>query len=160
MHCNHFKTRNSEAIDVKIGYNNKLIPNVLSTKFLGLSIDSMLSWRTHVAHLTTTISTACNVIRSIKPQITHETLLLIYHSLFHTVRSYGIICSGNSCHSIQIFQTHKRLIRTIMGCETRLLQNFIKKIKILPLMSQYLLSLLIFVVKKRDQFLINSEIYS
>jgi len=146
---------------MKIGYNNKLIPTVLPTKFLGLTTDSTLSWRMHVAHLTTTLSTACNVIRSIKPLISHETLLLIYHSLFHTVRSYGIIFWGNSCHSIQIFQMHKRVIRSIMGCGTRdSCRILFKKLKVLPLMSQYLLSLLIFVVNNRDPFLINSEIHN
>jgi hypothetical protein len=36
----------------------------------------------------------------------------------------------------------------------------LKKLKILPLMTQYILSLLIFVVNNRDQFLINSEIHN
>jgi len=35
-----------------------------------------------------------------------------------------------------------------------------KKLQILPLKSQYLLSLLIFVVNNRDKFLINSEIHN
>jgi len=50
-HCIHFKTRNSPAIDMKIGYNNKLIPSVLSTKFLGLTILCMVSWRMHINQL-------------------------------------------------------------------------------------------------------------
>jgi len=78
MHYNHFKTRNSQTIDMKIGYN-KLIPSILSTKFLGLTIDSMLSWRMHVAHLTTTVSTACNVIRSVKPHISRNITIDLSH---------------------------------------------------------------------------------
>jgi hypothetical protein len=35
IHCIHFKTRNNPAIDMKIGYSNKLIPTILSSKFLG-----------------------------------------------------------------------------------------------------------------------------
>jgi hypothetical protein len=85
-HCKHLKTRKSQAIDMKIGYNSKLISTVLSTKFLVLTINSTFSCRMHIDHFTTKWSTACNVIRSIKPLISHETLLLIYHSLFHTVR--------------------------------------------------------------------------
>jgi len=100
-HYTHFKTRNSPSIDMKIIFNNKLIPNALSTKFLGLTVDGMLSWRIHIGHLTTKLSTACYVIRSIQPLMSHKTLVLIYHSLFHTVMSYGIIFGGNSCHSIQ-----------------------------------------------------------
>jgi hypothetical protein len=57
-HSIHFKTENNPTIDVNIGYNNKLIPNFLSTKFLGLTVDN-LSWRIHVDQLATKLSTAC-----------------------------------------------------------------------------------------------------
>ena len=69
----HFKSRNNPTIDMKISYNNKLIPNALSTKFLGLTIDSVLSWRIHIHHLTTKLNTACQVIRSIRPLTSHNT---------------------------------------------------------------------------------------
>jgi len=44
--------------------------------------------------LTTKLSTACCVIRSIKS----------LYSPFHTVLIYGIIFWGNSIHSVQIFR--------------------------------------------------------
>ena len=48
-----------------------------------------------------------------------------------------------------------------MGCGTRdSCRILFKKLKILPLRSQYLLSLLMFVVNNRDPFLINSEIHN
>ena len=132
----HFKTRSNRTIDMKIGYNNKLIPNALTTKLLGLTIDSVLSWRIHIHHLTTKLNTACQVIWSIKPLMSHNTLLLIFHSLLHTVRSYGIILWWNSCHSIQIFQMQKKVIRNITGCGNKdFCIILFKKPKILPLMS-------------------------
>jgi len=70
---------------MKIDLNNKLIPNALFTKFLGLTIDSTLSWKIHVDHLTTKLSIACYIIKYVKPLMSH------FHSLFHTVMSYGII---------------------------------------------------------------------
>jgi len=85
----YFKTRNSLSIDMKIAFNNKLIPSALSTKFLGLSIYGTLSWRIHIGHLTTKLGTACYVIRSIQPLMSHKTLLLIYHSLFIQSRIMG-----------------------------------------------------------------------
>jgi hypothetical protein len=33
---------------MKIGYDNKLGPNVLHTKLLGINIDNTLSWKTHI----------------------------------------------------------------------------------------------------------------
>jgi len=72
---------------------------------------------------------------------------------------YGIIFWGNSYHSIKIFRMQKRVIRIIVSCGYRdFCRNLFKKLKILPSMSQYLLSLLICVVNNCDQFLINSEI--
>jgi len=73
----------------------------------------------HIAHLPTKLSDACNAFRSIKPLMSHETLLLIYHSLFHIVMSYGIIFWGNSCHSMHIFQIQMRVIRIIRDCGNR-----------------------------------------
>ena len=74
-HCIHLKIRNSPATDMKIGYNNKLIPSVPSTKFLWFTIDSTLKWGVHVDNLTTKLSTACYVIRSNKPYMSHKTSL-------------------------------------------------------------------------------------
>jgi hypothetical protein len=72
------------------------------------TIYSTLSWRIHIDHLTTKLSTACYVIRSINPLPSQMTLLLIYHSLFLRVMSYRIKFGGNFCHSIQIFWMQKR----------------------------------------------------
>jgi len=59
------------------------------------------------------------------------------------------------------FRMQKRVIRIIMGCGNRdSCRNVFIKLKIWPLVSQYILSLLIFVVNNRDQCLINSEIHN
>jgi hypothetical protein len=42
-HFFHFRMRNSTSIDLEIGCDNSLISNALHIKFLGLTIDSMLS---------------------------------------------------------------------------------------------------------------------
>jgi hypothetical protein len=156
-HYIHFKTRNSPSTDLKIGSDNNLISNALHTKFLGLTIDGMFSWRTHTDQLVIKLSTACYVIRSLKPCMSHKTLLQIYYSLFHSVMSYGIIVWGNSYHSIKIFRMQRRVIRIIMGHRSKdSCRNAFTALEILPLISQYIFSSLVFAVSKRHQFLINS----
>ena len=44
-----FRPKNSHEINVKISCNNKLITETKNTKFLGLDIDSSLSWKDHIA---------------------------------------------------------------------------------------------------------------
>ena len=62
-------------------------------------------------------------------------------------------------HSIKIFGLQKRVSRIIVYCGNRdFCRNLCKKLKILPSLSHYLLSQLIFAVNSCDQFLINSEI--
>jgi hypothetical protein len=47
-YCLQFKSKNSSAININIGYDNKQIVNSTNTKFLGLIIDNMLFWKGHI----------------------------------------------------------------------------------------------------------------
>jgi hypothetical protein len=90
-HYIHFITKNNPAINVKTGYDNKLIPNILDTKFLVINNESTLSWKTHTQKLISKLSIVCYVIRSIKPYTSHTTLIMVYYSLFHAIMNYGLI---------------------------------------------------------------------
>jgi len=75
--------------------------------------------------------------------------------------SYGIIFWGNSTYSNTIFKLQKRVIRIMMNAGNRdSCHELFEKLNILPLHSQYTLSLLLFVVKNRDTFKSNSVVQS
>jgi hypothetical protein len=75
--------------------------------------------------------------------------------------AYGIIFWGNSINSSKIFKIQKRAIRIIMGCKSRdSCRNLFKELKILPFVSQYIFSLLIFVINNKNYFITNSENHS
>jgi hypothetical protein len=68
---------------------------------------------------------------------------------------------GNSSHSSVIFKMQKRVIRIIMGCGYReSCRELFKELKILTHSSQYIFSLLLFVVNNRDYFVSNSVHYN
>jgi hypothetical protein len=90
-HYIHFITKNNPTINMKTGYGNKLIPNILRTKFLVINIYSTLFWKTHIGKLISQLSIVCYVIRSIKPYMSHTTLIMVYYSLFHAIMNYGLI---------------------------------------------------------------------
>ena len=86
---------------------------------------------------------------------------MIYYAFFHSVMSYGIIFWGNSWHSSIIFRLQKKVIRIMEGCGNRAsCRSLFKKFHILPLKSQYMLSLLMFVVQNKTLFLTNTENYN
>jgi hypothetical protein len=80
---------------------------------------------------------------------------------FHSILSYAIIFWGNFAYSSNIFKIQKRTIIIIMIIRNRdpCCQLF-KNLKILPLKSKYIFSLLLFVSKKRDLYESNSEIHN
>jgi hypothetical protein len=88
-----------------------------------------------------------------------EAMRLIYFSHFHSVLSYGITFWGNSIHTKYIFRIKKRTIITDYGIRDSCWELF-KKLQILPLYSQYIYSLFMFVVKKRNLFKLNSDIHN
>ena len=90
-----------------------------------------------------------------------KNLRKIYFSYVHSIVAYGIIFCGNSTYSNNIFKLQKRAIRIIMNASNRVLWcEMFKKLNILPLHSQYILSLLLFVVKNTEKFTSNSEVHS
>jgi hypothetical protein len=60
---------------IQINAPNSLNTNINSTKFLGLTLDVSLSWKNHIATLTSKSNKACYAIRSMKPLLSTDILL-------------------------------------------------------------------------------------
>jgi hypothetical protein len=99
-------------------------------------------------------------MRVVQSFLSLDSLKLIYCSYFHSILTYGIIFWGNTHYSNAIFKMQKRIIRIMVGIRNRdSCREYFKRLKILPLQSQYLLSLLLFVADNGDYFSLNSEIH-
>ena len=73
--------------------------------------------------------------------------------------SHGMIVWGMSAHSKIIFKMQKRIIRIIINSDNKeSCRDLFKKLYILPLRSQNIFSLLIFLVKNKDFFKTNSDV--
>ena len=79
-----------------------------STKFLGLIIDSTLSWKDHIIGLTSKLNKASYAIRAIKPFMSLDVKKMIYYFYVRSVISYGIIFWSNSHLSVSIFKIKKK----------------------------------------------------
>jgi len=80
--------------------------------------------------------------------MSQETLRMVYFAYVHSIMSYGIILGGNQPHSDKIFKIQKRVIRILTNSRARdSCRELFKKLEILPLHSQYIFSLSIFVIK-------------
>jgi len=159
-HFMHFLTKKQNERKIQIISPNSIKTNINSTKFLGFAIDNTLSWKDHIAALTSKLNKACYAIRAIKPFMSVDVLRTVYFSYVHSVVSYGIMFWGNLCHSDIIFKFPKRIIRIISNSGSRdSCHQLFKQLQIFSLQSQHIFSLLVFVTKNRGLFLSSSEIH-
>ena len=123
-------------------------------------MDTTLTWKHRIGELTSRLNKACYAIGAIKPYMTLDVLRNTYCSYIHSIISYGIIFWGISSHSEEIFKIQKRIIRIIMNSSKNAsCRQLFKELNILPLQSQYIFSILLFVTKNKDQFLSNSQVH-
>jgi len=74
-----------------ISYKDNPINITSCTNFLGLTLGSTLSWKTHIDQLSSKLNAACYVIRCLKSVISIKNLSTIYFSYVHSIIAYGII---------------------------------------------------------------------
>jgi hypothetical protein len=87
----------------------------------------------------------------VKLFLSQESLKVVYYSYFHSIMTYGLIFCGNSYYSNTTFRLQKRTIRIIVGIRDRdTCREHLRKLKILPLQSQYILSLSLFVINNKN----------
>ena len=92
-HFMQFLTEKQNERKIQIIAHNSIKTNINSTKFLGLIIYNTLSWKDHIAALTSKVNKACYAIIVIKPFMSVDILRMIYFSYVHSVMSYGIVTS-------------------------------------------------------------------
>jgi len=145
------------SVNLKIGFNNNFITNSSYTKFLGVTMNNTLSWNNHIDLLMKKLIKACYIIRNAKTYISASSLKVIYYAFFTRLWAMELyVFWGNSSHSSIIFRMQKKAITIIEGCGNEVsCRNLFKKLHILPLTSQYMLSLLMFVVQ--NNFFFNKQ---
>ena len=141
-HYIQFTTKIKTTLDTNIVCNDNLITAVPNIKVLGINIIDSINWSCHVEYIIPKLSSACYIMTSIKPFMSLNTLNTTYFSMV-----YGLPLWGNSPPSIKIFRMQKRMIRILIGCKSRVsCRNVFRRVEILPLVSQYILSLMLLII--------------
>jgi hypothetical protein len=107
------------------------------------------------------LNTVCFVTRTLQAIMSTETLRMVYFVYVHSSMSYGIIFGGNQPYTQKIFRIQKRVIRIITNSRIRdSCRELFQRLEILPLYSQYIFSLSIFVIKNKHLYNTNNQIHS
>jgi hypothetical protein len=86
---------------------------------------------------------------------------MVYYAYFHSIIHYGIIFWGNPSYAINIFHLQKRIVRIVTGIDKRnSCRQIFTTLKILPLSSLHIYSLLCFVFDNMDQYYFVSDAHN
>ena len=108
FHSKQNKLSINEIPIIKI--NDMPIERVTEFKFLGVLLDSNLTWSPHCNYIDNKLSRICGVVSRLKHYVPTHILTIIYNSLFLSHISYGITSWGfTMCTRISKLQ--KKVIR-------------------------------------------------
>ena len=99
--------------NVTIKINKKAISEKKSIKYLGVLIDSTLSWKEHVLHLSKKLSRSVGILYKLRPFVNTKIMKNIYYAVFYSHVVYAIEIWGSACETTlkKIVTLHKRVIR-------------------------------------------------
>jgi len=79
---------------MKFEYDNRLIACISCTKFLRITVESTLYWKSYLVNF-------------------YQNFVMVYYAYFHSSMNYDIIFWGNSPYSINIFRLQKRQLELL-----------------------------------------------
>ena len=73
----------------RLTFNNKIIERVDEFKYLGVKLDSSLSWITHIDYLHKNVSKRTGIIKRVKHFLPHQTTVMLSNALVIPHFDYG-----------------------------------------------------------------------
>ena len=91
-------------------------------KYLGIMIDSTLTWRIHINNISTKLSRAVGLLYKIRPFVNMKTLRTLYYSLAypHLIYAIEIWGSADNIHLNRLLILQNRIVRLITSSDKRL----------------------------------------
>ena len=96
-----------------ISLNNEMINWVTKFDFLGITLDSSLTWKEHINKISFKISRTIAVMNKLKCHLSSDVLLKIYQSLIVPHFNYGILAWG--FHNKRLFKLQKKAVRIVVN---------------------------------------------
>ena len=99
-----FHRKQKHVNDVKVKIDNTVIKHVQTFNFLGIMLNETLSWKSHIAMVSNTISKVIGILYRLKHAFPEYVLFTLYNSLIVSYINYGLLLWGVDCHKLQSLQ--------------------------------------------------------
>ena len=145
-----FGSKSSDVDDYDIKIDDTVLKSVKCTKYLGVLIDSELTWKEHIDHLYRKLLKFSGVFYRLRHILPYEVLKMIYFAFVYPQVLYGIEVYANTCKSYlkKLTVLNNKLLRIVQNrhIKTRV-ANLYKTFNTLPVSALHHYQLLLFVHK-------------
>ena len=113
------KLKPNHSLRIKI--DDELIKQVDSTKYLGITFDSNLTWKSHIIYLCLKLSKTVGILSKVRYYVSKHILVMLYYALVYPLLTYGVHVWGLTFPTFltQLFINQKRAIRIIPFSEPK-----------------------------------------
>lgn len=84
-------------------------------KYLGLIIESGLTWSSHIDTLCSRLSSACFALSRLRPSLNTDNVKKAYYGYFHSLLAYGVDLWENAEERERAFRSQRRAMRVVAG---------------------------------------------
>jgi len=126
-----FGVPDCDKASIKLKLNGLELQQVESTKYLGIIIDSHLTWEKHIDFLYKRIIKFTSIFYKIRNYLPNEVKKMIYFALIHSHLNYGVEIYGNCC------QTYINKLMVLNNEILRILQNAPRDTKVVHLYNNF-----------------------
>lgn len=143
------KTRGIDVVN-ELFINGVRIDKVEFSKFLGVTIDSKLSWEKHISYVKGKVARGLGILVKARKSLNASTLKTLYYSMIYPHFTYCIEVWGNasSAYINSLFRLQKKTVRIIKSSAFRASTDPIfKELKLLKVSQIYIQNILMFVFK-------------
>ena len=144
------RNRNRILLNKELLINGEPISMVETTKFLGIQIDSCLTWRNHIQCVSGKASRGLGIIYKARKYLDQASLVTLYYSFIYPYLTYCIESWGNTFDSYlsPLIKLQKRAIRTITNSPKRShTAPLFKDLNMLDIRQLYIFSVQLFMQK-------------
>ena len=136
------KTSNFSNSNFSLTMGGNSIEKTDSYKYLGITIDQKLNWKSHIKELRAKLSSVCGVLSKVRHYLDRKSLMKIYTCLFESRIRYGLLGWGTASEQelsqLKVLQNRAVRFITFSSFRTKVAPLY-SKLKILPLADHLLL---------------------
>lgn len=156
INFNNFKNKS-----IDINFNGQILRNADKATFLGLILDSKLSWKDQIEKTRNKINGFAFALYKLAKVANVSTAITAYYAYVESILRYGLIIWGNGSDIKKLFTAQKRCIRAICNIAPDIsCLPYFKSLQILTLPCLYIFEVGVFVKQNIRKFKQAKDLYT